>query len=157
MFLNAFRIVCRSYLHHFGVNIHDSSVNWTPIWCSHSCKNLHFFGVTITPRFCCVSINLSIKSSASCFSLAFCQLKIITLLCSCYKKAKIHIKIQKFASVSVSFHGRNQPFLVLCEQSSLMKLRLLWQVQLIVRFQYLLNRNVWFFSQFQCLKLLQME
>ena len=53
MFLNAFRIVCRSYLHHFGVNIHDSSVNWTPIWCSHSCKNLHFFGVTVTPRFCC--------------------------------------------------------------------------------------------------------
>lgn len=54
-------------------------------------------------------INLSIKSSVSCFSLAFCQLKIITLLCRCYKKAKIHIKIQKFASVSVSFYGRNQP------------------------------------------------
>ena len=46
VFLNAFTVVCRSYLHHFGVNIHDRNVNWTPIWCSHSCKNLHFFSVT---------------------------------------------------------------------------------------------------------------
>ena len=47
LFLNAFRIVCRSYLHHFGVNIHDSSVNGTPVWCSHSCKNLHSFNTSI--------------------------------------------------------------------------------------------------------------
>ena len=47
LFLNAFRIVYRPYLHHFGVNIHDSSVNWTPVWCSHSCKNLHFFNTSI--------------------------------------------------------------------------------------------------------------
>ena len=47
LFLNAFRIVYRPYLHHFGVNIHDSSVNWTPVWCSHSCENLHFFNTSI--------------------------------------------------------------------------------------------------------------
>ena len=112
-----------------------------------------------------LSINLSIKSSVSCFSLAFCQLKIITLLCRCYKKAKIHIKSKNLpAFLSLFMEGispgcylSTETFLVLSEQSSRMKLRLLWQVQLIIRFQHLLNLNVWFFSQFQCLKLLQME
>ena len=56
-----------------------------------------------------LSINLSIKSSVSCFSLAFCQLKIITLLCSCYKKAKIHVKIQKCATI-LAKNPWNTPF-----------------------------------------------
>lgn len=63
---------------------------------------------------------------------------------------QIHIKIQKWASFYFSFYRRNQPrchlstetFQVPSEQSRRMKLRLLWQVQLILRFQYLLNRNV---------------
>ena len=35
-------------LHHVGVNLHCYGVNKTLDWCSHSCKSLHLFGVTIT-------------------------------------------------------------------------------------------------------------
>jgi len=34
--------------HYCGVNVHHVGVTLTLNWCSHSCKNLHFFGVTIT-------------------------------------------------------------------------------------------------------------
>ena len=37
-----------SGLHYCGVNVHHVGVTFTLNWCSHSCKNLHFFGVTIT-------------------------------------------------------------------------------------------------------------
>ena len=40
------RIVSGS--HYCGVNVHHVGVTFTLNWCSHSCKNLHFFGVTIT-------------------------------------------------------------------------------------------------------------
>ena len=34
--------------HYCGVNVHHVGVTLTLNWCSHSCKDLHFFGVTIT-------------------------------------------------------------------------------------------------------------
>ena len=40
------RIVSGS--HYCGVNVHHVGVTFTLNWCSHSCKNLYFFGVTIT-------------------------------------------------------------------------------------------------------------
>ena len=47
------RIVSGS--HYCGVNVHHVGVTFTLNWCSHSCKNLHFFGVTITlALFLCV-------------------------------------------------------------------------------------------------------
>ena len=46
-----------SGLHYCGVNVHHVGVTFTLNWCSHSCKNLHFFGVTITlALFLCVFI-----------------------------------------------------------------------------------------------------
>ena len=35
-------------LHYCGVNVHHVGVTLTLNWCSHSCKNLHFFGVTVS-------------------------------------------------------------------------------------------------------------
>ena len=49
--------------------------------------------------------------------------------------------------ISLGCYFSTETFLVLSEQSRRMKLRLLWQVQLIVRLQYLLNRNVWSFLE----------
>lgn len=46
---NAIKIILIRNLHHVGVNVRCYSVNKTLNWCSHSCKNLHFFSVTITP------------------------------------------------------------------------------------------------------------
>ena len=47
-----------SGLHYCGVNVHHVGVTFTLNWCSHSCKNLHFFGVTITlALFLCVNEN----------------------------------------------------------------------------------------------------
>ena len=49
--------------------------------------------------------------------------------------------------ISLGCYFSTETFLVLSEQSRRMKLRLLWQVQLIVRLQYLLNRDVWSFLE----------
>ena len=49
MSFNAIKIILICNLHHVGVNVRCYSVNKTLNWCSHSCKNLHFFSVTITP------------------------------------------------------------------------------------------------------------
>ena len=47
-----------SGLHYCGVNVHHVGVTFTLNWCSHSCKNLHFFGVTITlTLFLCTKAN----------------------------------------------------------------------------------------------------
>ena len=59
-----------SGLHYCGVNVHHVGVTFTLNWCSHSCKNLHFFGVTIT-----LSLFLCLLEKSAFWKMAFgsCQ------------------------------------------------------------------------------------
>ena len=49
--------------HYCSVNVHHVGVTFTLNWCSHSCKNLHFFGVTITlSLFLCICVSSALSS-----------------------------------------------------------------------------------------------
>ena len=63
------RIVSGS--HYCGVNVHHVGVTFTLNWCSHSCKNLHFFGVTITLSLFLCSITSGDDVLSQIFSVVF--------------------------------------------------------------------------------------
>ena len=53
------------HLHQVGVNVRSCSVNETLNWCSHSCKNLHFFSVILTPSIFMCMIVFSVSYSTA--------------------------------------------------------------------------------------------
>lgn len=102
-----------------------------------------------------LSINLSIKSSASWFSLPFWQLNWIITLLNKYSITLLNVLafVSLFIEWILGCYLSTESSFVLSEPGRrLMKLRLLWQVKLIARFQYPLNRKVW-----KLFWLLQME